>query len=411
MNTMQHITPLPRRVQPLPWEDFGSFLVRTAKHMDYETPHWILKPETSSDQINIWDLPVLSRQADYDFLSQLLLVPETHLYQMTIHRFSPLLEPVLDERASIQRRQHQRVNASYRSRSIDHQLFYRNPGGFFLSKSLNIRICPLCLTSTETYDHLYWRIKPLLTFPLHNVLLQGSCPICLKKWPIFRPSGIHCPSCFQPFHQHEKDHQTQNHPAFFSVLQGDALLLQRFGYEQGSRDRMDVSLAQDFRALLPPEEFFLLFRLCCTKIASLSREMLSTFLPPSFYEFLTLLKKNEDTTLRRNLPIQVAIAHWLFLGGETHFFAFLDTLNFLLREAHPHSLFRHFPCGTFASYTPTFRLLHQLHQRYRSLYEAQGIKALDARVLQRLQAFASSGSQGSKALEQSVLQRRGQLVG
>lgn len=387
MDTMQHITPLPMRIQPHSWEDLGSFLVRTAEHMGYETPHWLLKPETSSSQIQIWNLPVLSRQADYDFLSQLLLVPETRLYQMTIHRFSPLLERVLDERTSIQHRQQQRVNESYRSRIIDRQLFYRDLGGFFLSKSLHIRICPLCLTSPEAYDRLYWRIKPLLTCPLHHVLLQGSCPTCLKKWPIFRPSGTHCPSCLQPIHQDEKDRQTQNHPAFFYVLQGDSLLLQMFGYEQGSSDLMEVSLAQDFRALLPPEEYFRLFRLCCTKIASLNKEMLSTFLPPSFYAFLTLLKKNEEATPRRKLPLQVAIAHWLFLGGETHFFAFLDTLNFLLRETHPHSLFRHFPWGTFASYTPTFRLLHQLHQRYRSLYEAHGVKALEARVLQRRKAF------------------------
>jgi hypothetical protein len=75
-----------------------------------------------------------------------------------------------------------------------------------------------------------------------------------------------------------------------------------FGYEQGSSDLMEVSLAQDFRALLPPEEYFRLFRLCCTKIASLNKEMLSTFLPPSFYAFLTLLKKNEEATPRRKLP-------------------------------------------------------------------------------------------------------------
>jgi hypothetical protein len=58
--------------------------------MGYEKPHWLLKPEMSSHGIKQSELPILSRQADYDLLSQLLLVPETRLYQMTLHRFSSL---------------------------------------------------------------------------------------------------------------------------------------------------------------------------------------------------------------------------------------------------------------------------------------------------------------------------------
>jgi hypothetical protein len=389
MDTMQHITPLPRRVQPLSWEDFGSFLVRTAKHMGYQTPHWILKPETSSYHIDIWKLSALSRQADYDFLSQLLLVPETRLYQMTTHRFSPLLEQHSDEgeKASIQLRQQRHLNTPYQWRSINRQLLYRNLGGFFLSNSLNIRICPLCAQSPEAYDRIYWRIRPLLTCPIHDVLLQTSCPVCLKKWPSLRFSGAYCPSCLQPIHQDPKDLQKQKHPAFFYILQGDSLLLQMFGYEQGPSDRIAVSRAQDLRAFLPAEEFLRLFHVYCTKISPLSKEALSTFLPPSFYELLTLLENTTDSIQMKKRAVHSAIIHWLFLGGEAHYFAFLDTLNFLQRETHPVALFRNIPWGAFAPYTPTFRLLTQLHQRYRSLYEAQGVQALEKRVWQRKKAF------------------------
>lgn len=397
--SMQHIAPLPKRVQPHQWEDLGSFLVRTAKEMGYETPRWLLQPETSSHRITIRELATLSSQADYDFLSQLLLVPETRLYQMTIHRFSPLLERYSDEgkRASMQRQQQQHLSTPYQWRSVNRQLFYRDLGGFFLSNSSTIRICPLCAQAPEAYDRIYWRIRPLLTCPIHNVLLQTSCPSCLKKWPSLRFSGARCPSCLQPIHQDPKDIQTQNHPAFFSILQGDSLLLQMFGYEQGPSDRIDVSRAQDLRAFLPAEEFLRLFHVHCTKISPFSKEALSTFLPSSFYELLTLLENTTDSMRKRKLALQSAITHWLFLGGEAHYFAFLDTLNFLQREAHPVALFRNIPWGAFASYTPTFRLLNQLHQRYRSLYEALGVKALEERVWQRRKVF-----EGEKEPEDTV---------
>ncbi len=87
----QNISPLPLRVEPLPWEDLGSFLARTARRMSYETIARLLQPETTSYQVRAGELPTLSRQADYDFLSHLLLLPEETLYQMTLHRFSPVI--------------------------------------------------------------------------------------------------------------------------------------------------------------------------------------------------------------------------------------------------------------------------------------------------------------------------------
>lgn len=387
----QQITPLPKRVSPQPWEDLASFLVRSAKEMGYEYPQWILRPETSSHSIDIWKLAALSRQADYDFLSQLLHVSETQLYQMTIHRFSPLLAAHSDEeqKASMQRRQHHYLTTSYQERSVNRQLFTHNLGGFFLSNSPTIRICPLCAHSPDAYDRLYWRIRPLFTCPIHQVLLQTSCPVCSKKWPSLRFSGAWCPSCFHPIHQDPKDLQKQEHPAFFSLLQGDALLLQMFGFEQGSSDLIALSRAQDLRAFLPAEEFLHLFHTYCTKISSFRTETLSTFLPSSFYQWLLLLENSTDSMRRKKLARQSTITHWLFLGGEARYFAFLDTLNFLQRDTHPVALFRNIPWGAFASYTPAFHLLSPLHQRYRALYAPLGVTALEARVRQRMEAFAS----------------------
>lgn len=88
------ITPLPLRVQPQPWEDMHSFLARTATRMHYDKTAHIIQPERSPHHIAPSHISLLTEQADYTFLSELLLLSQDTLYQMTLHRFSAPFEQV-----------------------------------------------------------------------------------------------------------------------------------------------------------------------------------------------------------------------------------------------------------------------------------------------------------------------------
>lgn len=90
----KHMHPLPLRVQPQPWEDLHSFLTRTAHRMHYDKATQILQPELGSHHITSSHISLLTEQADYTLLSDLLLLPQDTLYQMTLHRFSAPFQQV-----------------------------------------------------------------------------------------------------------------------------------------------------------------------------------------------------------------------------------------------------------------------------------------------------------------------------
>jgi len=381
----QNLAPLPQRVEPLPWEDLSSFLVRTARSMGYETISWLLQPAASSYQVQTRELPTLSRQADYDFLSHLLLLPEETLYQMTLHRFSPVINP---RRPASEERDRQEGCQNRRSlQIIDRQMLtYDHLRDFFLTSS-TIRVCPACLAQHPDYDRLFWRIKHLLTCPQHALLLQKQCPTCSAQFPAVRISPKQCPSCLQPIRSSERAIHAQNHPDFSCLLQGDLLTLQVLGYKETKTDSGILPMPDDLRAMLPASEYFPLMRIICMSIAALDDDALFTFLSPSFYQLLTLLKNTAHVTPEKNPQVQVAIAHWLFAGGQTRFFAFFDTFYYLLRNKHPYALFRSFPWNRLPPYSEASRFLRQFHQQYLSTYERQGIEALENRVHQRIALF------------------------
>jgi hypothetical protein len=381
----QNLPPLPLRVEPLPWEDLGSFLARTARRMSYETIARLLQPETSSYQIKAGELPTLSRQADYDFLSHLLLLPEETLYQMTLHRFSP----IINSRSSAQAERDHQDQRGYRwyLKTIDRQMLTPDHLRHFCLSSSTIRVCPACLASPCAYDRLFWRIKHLCTCPQHALLLQKQCPTCSAKLPSLRMSAKQCPSCLQSIHFHEYATNAQKHPEFSCLLQGDFLTLQVLGYEENKIAPGILPPPDDPRAPLPASQYFPLMHIICMSIAALDDDALFTFLSPPFYEFLTLLENTAHVTPKKNPQVQVAIAHWLFAGGQTRFFAFLDTFYYLLRNKHPYALFRSFPWSRLPPYSEAFRLLHQFYQQYRSTYEKQGIEALENRVEMRIALF------------------------
>jgi len=385
----QTISPLPRRVQPFPWEDLGSFLVRTTKHMGYTSPDWLLNPETSSHRVYPHTLATLESRADYDFFAQLLAISEEDLYHMTVHRFAPSIvnsHPLIEASFQRIRQEHQ---ASF-AHLIERKLLHGENVRTFLNATPFIPICPLCLPSSQAYHRLYWRMRHLFTCPLHATLLQTACSACSKKWRSFCLSPFTCPSCSQPIHQAEWANQAQMHPEFFWLHQGDSLTLHLLGYEHASGQQRNSSFLTDPRATLPPDHYFLLLHIFCKKIASLDTLDLQMFLSPSFYEWLSILTQTTDVTPKKNRLVQVAITHWIFAGGETHFFAFLDTLNFTLQFTYPSVVFRQFPWKIFPPYTQAFSLLESFHQHYRALYEGQGLCVLNDRVRQRKEAVRSS---------------------
>jgi hypothetical protein len=381
----QNISPLPLRVEPLPWEDLGSFLARTARRMSYETIARLLQPATTSYQVRAGELPTLSRQADYDFLSHLLLLPEETLYQMTLHRFSPVINyrpPAWEEHDRQQRRHNPRA-----LKMIDRQILTDDHLRDFCLSSPTIRVCPACLAQHPAYDRLFWRIKHLCTCPQHALLLQKQCPTCSAQFPAMRISAKQCPSCLQPIRSSERAINAQKHPEFPCLLQGDLLTLQVLGYKENKTDSGILPMPDDPRALLPASEYFPLMRIICMSIAALDDDALFTFLSPPFYALLTLLENPAHVTPKKNPQVQVAIAHWLFAGGQTRFFAFLDTFYYFLRNKHPYALFRSFPWSRLPPYSEASRLLQQFYQQYRSIYERQGIEALENRVETRIALF------------------------
>src|SRR5215472_12116025 len=86
------VPPLPLRATPCPWEDLSSLLCRVARKMGYPDPRWILRPQGSSYGINASDLPLLSKQRDFQLLQELLLLDENALFSLTAHIFAPVLD-------------------------------------------------------------------------------------------------------------------------------------------------------------------------------------------------------------------------------------------------------------------------------------------------------------------------------
>lgn len=135
------VLPLPRRAVPYPWEDLSSLLCRVAQKMGYPDPRWILHPQGSSYRINASNLPLLSKQTDFLFLQQQLLLDEATLYSLTVHIFAPLLDDYARPQPNGHFLLRPHLFADY---------FLDNP---------RTRVCPQCLEESPVYDRQYWRMK------------------------------------------------------------------------------------------------------------------------------------------------------------------------------------------------------------------------------------------------------------
>jgi hypothetical protein len=173
---------LPVRVVPHPWEDLASFISRVATTMIYKNPSWILRPEDIPSTVQLFNLCLLSKEADYRFLERLLRIDEGTIYQLTLHRFTS------------------RVQSPELSQTIAEGLVQRplltqyNFQSFFHPYSAT-KVCPHCLAEEPTFGHLAWSAAPVAACLRHEVFLLDSCPHCQHSIPALRPSLTRCPYC------------------------------------------------------------------------------------------------------------------------------------------------------------------------------------------------------------------------
>ena len=173
------IPPLPRRATPYPWEDLSSLLSRVARKMGYPDLRWILRPQGSPYGINASDLPLLTKQRDFQLLQQLLLLDEATLSSLTAHIFAQVLDYFAKTEDNSPSRLRPQYFASY---------FLEYP---------RTRVCPQCLAEGPAYDRIFWRMRHVFFCPFHRTRLRDFCPRCSRTISALRPEPFRCPFCQQ----------------------------------------------------------------------------------------------------------------------------------------------------------------------------------------------------------------------
>jgi hypothetical protein len=231
----QRAVPLPRRAQPLPWEDMPSFLTRISHRMGYEDLHWIVHPQQLSSPLRLSALSALSRKVDYHFLEQLLLLDEETLYRLTLHRFTTRLTTV-------------EKSKYFGEDSVQRPLL--SPAllqKFFLSAPYT-KVCPRCLDENEPYDRLYCRCRFVLSCPEHAVILLGTCAECNAPISSARAILACCPRCGRA------DYRVCSTPSLLqaeSFSRGSAFLLKMLGVSCSQHDAIREEANSPLCNLLP----------------------------------------------------------------------------------------------------------------------------------------------------------------
>lgn len=238
-NASMHV--LPVRVKPAVWEDLPSFVRRCSAHMGYERPEWILSPEKSEWRVAASRLPHLRYQQDYDLLGCLLNVDAEVLYQLTVHRFAPVL-PQRESRAV---------------QEIDRPLVAATP---YVSAHLSVSVCPSCVAESESYDRLYWRLPLALVCPRHGQVLRQMCPHCLHPIKSLRAHAYRCGFCSQGDYRKEVARVLEPSSA---LLDASRWMLQLAGVEReelGTSSRGAMSTPERLKGMNARQIFVLLER-------------------------------------------------------------------------------------------------------------------------------------------------------
>jgi hypothetical protein len=309
--------------------------------MNYPSLAWLLQPENSPHHIATRQVPLLTEQADYTFLSDLLRIPEDALYQMTLHRFFALGEnleffPILKDRWKYNHylqptppSYHQPINRPRLEKGLLRS--------FFLPNHIT-QICPLCLQEDVAYDRLYWKARFLLACHKHAVLLLRHCPSCQKRIPSNRLEPTSCPFCH---HAYDSSSPIPISPDAACLLSGDLLTLHALGVT--STPPSSPASEPDPRTTLPASQYFALVRATCISLHPLQEPHFQTFLTPRFYDFLVKSKVTHCPHPDLVPPLQVAAAHWIFSAWPDHFFTFLHALEQWAWHARKKHAFYNFP--------------------------------------------------------------------
>jgi hypothetical protein len=350
--------------------------------MQYEKTAHIIQPELSHHYIASSQISLLTEQADYTFLSELLLLSQDALYQMTLHRFSPPFQhldvfPVIKNpyKSTLYL---QPATTSYQTPTQQPRLERGLLRSFFLP-NLTTQICPLCLLEGIAYDRLYWKARYLLTCPTHAILLLRRCSTCHKPIPSSRLDPTICPFCHHPYHL-DPSALVPILPETTCLLHGDLLTLHALGVT-------DLApLPHDPRAAYSPAHYFALMRAICISLHPLQLPHFHTFLPPAMYHLLTAHTRLHPPSPDHVPPLQVGTAQWLFALWPTHFFAFLDGLEYWSAHTRKKHAFSSFPDRFLLEFT-SHDALSLLSHTYKQYHATIPIHTLHLRIQAHLDAF------------------------
>ena len=310
---MQHsgifvFPPLPARAVPRPWEDLASLVSRMAAEMSYKNPGWILHPEEIPSAIQPYNLCLLRRIADYQFLERLLCLDEETIYGLTLHRFASRLQVP-------------EAIPPDATREVQRPLLTRYLFQTFFHPYSATKVCSACLADDPQYARLYWSALPAVACLRHRILLTDRCPVCRRPIPLLRPSVAICPRCKTGDYRNAPAVPMPEDPLFHM---GQALILHHLGVECMAPDTEDAEkrLAPHLQ-LLPWQFFQLLDALRCT-FGPLFPD--APFLQASAETRAQLRQRPRPQSQLSLLEWSVVIAtsHWLFASWPDNFFAFLD---------------------------------------------------------------------------------------
>lgn len=140
------------RPKPIPGESLSGYIVRLAKANGYPSTYWItqldglqLDPRLPTDRV----ISILHRLCGY---------PKRMLWNMTLHRFSTILNP-----------------STRNGRQLDHVAVQR----YVHHKGRGTRFCVACAAAGEPW-RLVWQLRLVTTCLVHGLMLRETCPSCRR---------------------------------------------------------------------------------------------------------------------------------------------------------------------------------------------------------------------------------------
>lgn len=323
---LQGLSPLPRRVAPLPGEDLASLLARTARALGYPRPEWLLHPEQINHTIPRASLSLLRRRADYTFLGRLLLLEEEHLYALTLHRFAERFQPPLHTPPV-------RPAVSAEPGSDIERLLLPYEHRTLFQTERHTSVCPHCLDEGVGYDRLFWRCHLLFLCPRHALFLVNRCPACHALIPALRPSLTTCPICRVGDYRRAS---VPLQPEEQWCVPSHRWLLAQLGIEVAETELPRREGRTTGLERLPSQDYLHLLSSCFSILQPsffVDERALRFFMNALGLEAL-ITRRLEVTSFSLFALVSSVLAHYLLDAWPVHFLVFLDRLQRLLQDIY-----------------------------------------------------------------------------